>query len=79
MEIHTRGSVHVPGCFCFGVVAPLDLEVLDGAASSTTLDFVQDTDRSLVISEVRLQINGLVVDVLIKICTVRRLKALPKL
>ena len=69
----------LPCCFCFVVDAPLDLEVLDGAASGATLIFIQNADRLLAVGEVRLKINGLVVNVLVKIGTVSRLNTLPKL
>ena len=69
----------LPCSFGFGVVAPLNLEILDGAASGATLCFIQDADRLLSISVIWLEVDGLMVDVLIKIGMVWRLKTLPKL
>ena len=68
-----------PGCFCFSVVAPLDLEVLDGAASSASFSLVQNTDGSLTVGQTGLKVNGLVIDVLVKIMLVWNLETLPEL
>ena len=69
----------LPLCFGFGVVAPLNLEILDGAASSESLCFIQNADWPLVIGEIRLKVNGLVINVLIRIGMTWRLETLPKL
>lgn len=61
------------------MVAPLNLEILDGAASGATLNFIQNADRLLAVGEIRLKVNGLVVNVLVKIGTIWRLKTLQKL
>ncbi len=65
--------------FCFGMVAPLNLEKLDGAASGATFYFVQNADRSLAVGKIRLKVNRLVINVLVKIRTTWRLETLPKL
>ena len=57
----------LPCCFCFHVVAPLDLEVLDGAASSVSLSLIQNADGPLTVGQIRLKLNGLVIDVLVEI------------
>ena len=67
------------GCFCFSVVAPLDLEVLDGAASSASLSLIQNAGGPLTVSQIRLKVNGLVIDVLVKIRLVWNLETLPEL
>src|SRR3954468_11836202 len=81
-EIWKLGSKVVfmfPSCFCFRVVAPLDLEVLDGAASSVPFSLIQNADRTLTISQIRLKVNGLMIDVFVKIRLVWDLETLPKL
>src|SRR3954466_2623725 len=81
-EIWKLGSEVVftfPSCFCFGVVAPLDLEVLDGAASSVPFSLIQNTDRTLTVSQIRLKVNGLMIDVLVKIRLIWDLETLPEL
>ena len=69
----------LPGCFCFSVVAPLDLEVLDGAASGAMLCFIQNANWPLTISEVWSKVDGLMVDVLVEVGAVGNLKTLPEL
>ena len=61
------------------MVAPLDLEVLDGAASSASLSLVQNADGPLTVGQIRLKVNGLVIDVLVEIWLVRKLEILPEL
>jgi hypothetical protein len=61
------------------VVAPLDLEVLDGAASSATFCFIQDADWPLTISEIWLKVDGLMIDVLVEVGVVWNLETLPEL
>ena len=81
-EIRKLGSKVVftfPGCFCFCVVAPLDLEVLDGVASSASLSIIQNADGPLTVIQIRLEVNGLVIDVLVKIRLVWDLETLPEL
>ena len=81
-EIRKLGSKVVftfPGGFCFSVVAPLDLEVLDGAASSVSLSLIQNADGSVTVSQIRLKVNGLVIDVLVKIRLAWDLETLPEL
>ena len=81
-EIQKLGSKVVftlPSCFCFRVVAPLDLEILDGAASSVPLSLIQNADGSVTVSQIRLKVNGLVIDVLVKIMLVWNLETLPEL
>ena len=81
-EIWKLGSKVVftfPGGFCFSVVGPLDLEVLDGAASSVSLSLIQNVDGPLMVSQIRLKVNGLVIDVLVKIRLVWNLETLPEL
>lgn len=81
-EIGKLGSKVVftfPGCFCFSVVAPLDLELLDGAASSASLCFIQYVDGPLTVGQIRLKVNGMVIDVLVEIRLVWNLEKLPEL
>ena len=61
------------------MVAPLDLEVLDGAASSALFSLVQNADGSPAVGQIRLKVNALVIDVLVKIRLVWNLEALPEL
>ena len=61
------------------MVAPLDLEVLDGAASSASFSLVQNADGPLTVSQIRLKVNGLVIDVLVKIRLAWDLETLPEL
>ena len=61
------------------MVAPLDLEVLDGAASSASFSLVQIADGSLAVGQIGLKVNGLVIDVLVKIRFVWNLETLPEL
>ena len=61
------------------MVAPLDLEVLDGAASSVALSLIQNADGPLTVRQIRLKVNGLVIDVLVKIRLVWDLETLPEL
>ena len=61
------------------MVAPLNLEKLDGAASGATLCFVQNADRSLAVGKVRLKVNSLMINVLVKIGMLRHLQTLPEL
>ena len=67
-----------PGCFCFSVVAPLDLEVLDGAALSTSFFFIQYADGPLTVGQITLKVNGLVIDVLVETGLVRKLETFPE-
>ena len=81
-EIRKLGSMVVftlPSCFCFSVVAPLDLEVHDGAASSVSLSLIQNADGPLTVRQIRLEVNGLVIYVLIKIRLVWDLETLREL
>ena len=81
-EIWKLGSKVVftfPGCFCFSVVAPLDLEVLDSASSSMSFCFIQYADGPLTVGQIRLKVNGLVIDVLVKIKLFWNLETLPEL
>ena len=81
-EIRKLGSKVVftfPGCFCFSVVAPLDLEVLDGVASSASLSIIQNADGPLTVGQIRLKVNVLVIDVLVEIRLDWNFKALPEL
>ena len=68
-----------PGCFRFSVVAPLDFEVLDGAASSASFCFIQDADGPLTVGQIRLKVNGLVINILVEIGLVWNLETLPEL
>ena len=61
------------------MVAPLDLEVLDSAASSASLSLIQNADGPLAVSQIRLKVNGLVIDVLVKIRLAWNLEALSEL
>ena len=61
------------------MVAPLDLEVLDGAASSASFSLIQNADGPLTISQIRLKINGLMIDVLVEVGLVWNLGTLPEL
>ena len=61
------------------MVAPLDLEVLDGAASSVSLSLIQNADGPLTVSQIRLKVNGLLIDALVEVGLVRMLETLPRL
>ena len=66
-----------PSCFLFGVVSPMDFVELDRAPPGKTNIFVENFDRSLTISQVMIQVNGEVVDVLENIGLVGNFKTLP--
>ena len=78
-ELGSKIVFSLPGCFCFSVVAPLDLEVLDGAASGATLGFIQNANWPLTISEVWLKVDGLMIGVLVEVRAVGNLETLPEL
>ena len=78
-ELRSKIVFTLPGCFSFSVVAPLDLEVLDGAASGVMLRFIQNANWPLTISEVWLKVNGLMVYVLVVVGAVGNLETLPEL
>ena len=61
------------------MVAPLDLEVLDGAASCPLLCFIQNVNGPLTVGQIRMKVNGLVIDVLVEIRLVWDLETLPEL
>ena len=61
------------------MVAPLDLEVLDDVSSSASLSLVQNADGSLTVGQIRLEDNGLVVNILVEIGLVWNLETLPEL
>ena len=61
------------------MIAPLDFEVLDGAASSALFSLIQNADGPLTISQIRLKINGLMIDVLVEVGLVWNLETLPEL
>ena len=69
----------LPSCFCFSVVAPLDLEVLDSAASSASFFFAQYADVPLTVGQIRLKVNALPIDVLVEIRLVWDLETIPEL
>ena len=79
METWIRGSLHVLILLLFPSGTPLNLEVLDGVASCMMLCLIQDTDGPLTVSQIRLKVNGLVIDVLVKIRLVWNLETLPEL
>ena len=72
-KLRSEIVISLPCSFGFGVVAPLNLEILDGAASGAMLSFIQNAERLLAVGEIRLKIDGLMVNVLVKIGTVRHL------
>ena len=78
-ELRSKIVFTLPGCFSFSVVAPLNLEVLDGSASSAMFNFIQNANWTLTISEVWLKVNGLMIDVLVEIGAVGNLETLPEL
>ena len=78
-KLRSKVVFTLPSCFCFSVVAPLDLEVLDGAASSVSLGLIQNADGPLTVSQIRLKVNGLVIDVLVEIRLDWNLEALSEL
>ena len=61
------------------MVAPLDLEVLDGVDSSVSLSLIQNADGPLTVSQIRLKVNGLMIEVLVKIRLGWDLETLPEL
>jgi hypothetical protein len=46
-----------PGCFIFGIVAPLDLVELDGLPSSLTFCLFENPDRSLLVGQILFQLD----------------------
>ena len=66
-----------PCSFGFDVVAPLNLEILDGATSGASLCYIQNADWPLAVGEIRLKVNGLVVNALARIGTTWCVKILP--
>ena len=78
-ELRSKIVFTLPGCFYFRMVAPLDLEILDGAASGAMLCFIQNANWPLTISEVWLKVDGLMIDVLVAVGAVGNLKTLPEL
>ena len=52
---------------------------LDGAASSASFSLIQNADGPLTISQIRLKINGLMIDVLVEVGLVWNLETLPEL
>ena len=61
------------------MIAPLNLEILDGAASGATLCFIQNADRSLAVGKIWLKVNSLMINVLVEIGVVVNLEALSEL
>jgi hypothetical protein len=63
-ELAPKIILSLPSCFIFRVIAPLNLEKLDLAPPGESDGFLQDTNRSLTISQVMVEINRAMVDVL---------------
>ena len=55
--------------FAFGVVAPLNFEILDSAAPGASICFVQYANGPLAVGEIRLKVNGPVINVLVRMGT----------
>jgi hypothetical protein len=68
-----------PRGFVFGVITPLHLIHLDLASTGKTDVFIKNADWSLSVSEVRVQVDGVVIDLDEGLGFVRNLKAFAEL
>jgi hypothetical protein len=68
-----------PRGFVFGMVTPLHLIHLDLASTGKTDVFFKNTDRSFPVSEIGVQVNGVVVDLSEGLGFVRYLEAFAEL
>jgi hypothetical protein len=73
-ELAPKIILSLPSCFIFRVIAPLNLEELDLAPPGESDGFFQDTNRSLTIGQVMVEINRVMVDVLKHFGLVRNLE-----
>jgi hypothetical protein len=78
-ELAPKIILSLPSCFILGVIAPLDLEKLDLAPTGESDGFLQDTNRSLTIGQVMVEINRAMVDVLEYFRLVGNLETPPEL
>jgi hypothetical protein len=69
----------LPSCFILRVIAPLNLEKLNLAPSGESDVFLQDTNRSLTIGQVMVEINRAMVDVLVHFRLIGNLETPPEL
>ena len=83
MERNTKtgsgGSLHVLIPLVLPSGAPLNLEVLDGVASCMTSCLIQIVIGVSRVSHIGLEVDGSVIDVLVEIGLVRKLKTLLEL
>ena len=63
-ELASKIVFPLPSCFLFGVGAPLNFIELDLAPSGKTNVFIENLDGRLTISQVFVQVDGKVIDVL---------------
>jgi hypothetical protein len=78
-ELAPKIILSLPSCFICGVIAPLNLEKLDLAPPGESDGLLQDTNRSLTISQVLVEINRAMVDVLEYFRLVGNLETPPEL
>jgi hypothetical protein len=67
-----------PSCFFLRVVSPLDFVELNRAPSGNTNIFLENLERSLTVSQVLVQVDGVVVDVFENIRLIRNFKTFPE-
>jgi hypothetical protein len=68
-----------PCCFFFGVVAPLDFVILDVASPGSTVGFIKDANRSFLVGQVLVEVDGAMINILEHIRLVGNLQTLPEL
>jgi hypothetical protein len=78
-ELAPKIILSLPSCFILGVIAPLNLEKFDLAPPGESDGFHQDTNRSLTIGQVMVEINRATVDVLEYFGLVGNLETPPEL
>ena len=67
-----------PSCFIFRVVSPLDFVELGCSPVGETNIFVENLEGRLTISQILIQVDGLVIDVFENIRLVRNFKTFPE-
>jgi hypothetical protein len=78
-ELARKIILSLPSCFILGVVASLNLEKLDLVPPGELDGFLQDTNRSLTIGQVMIEINRAMVDVIEHFGLVGDLETSPEL
>ena len=77
-EFVSKVILAFPGGFFFRVVSPLDFVELDRAASGKANIFVKNLGRSITVSQVMVQVDGVVVNVLENFGLVGNFKTFPE-